>query len=503
MSHRSSACLWLGLLIGLLLPGSILAQPLYFVGAGSYTVGSSPRWIATGDFNRDGRTDIVSANLNSNNLSLLLGMVNGTFAPAISLPTIGSPYFVTWGDFNGDGWPDLAYTGFPTVGILLGNGAGGFGAARVVADVTAGVSAVVADFNGDNRLDLAVSETNAGDVHILMGDGTGGFAPGARYGPQNAFALAAADFNRDGRQDLAVPDRTNGLLKILLGNGSGGFSVTTMPSGGTSPVALVAADFNRDGFPDVAVLHQSTGGVAIHLGDGTGAFAAPRSFNPAGTNTLAVGDFDGDGNLDLAGGASVGVLRGDGAGGFGNVEGLGAPAALALAVADFDNNGHPDLAGIGTPALNVVVLLNMTIDTDGDGVLDRDDNCGTVPNPDQRDTDEDGPGDACDNCELSNPGQGDRDGNGVGDVCDDLLRFLRGAGGIADLQAGLDALNARVALLESARVSTDASIVQLQVSDRSQATDIAEMKRQIAELQLKVAYLMTNLPPGKKPTLVP
>lgn len=503
MSHRRAAWLSFGVLIGLLLPGSILALPLYFVGPVSYTVGSGPRWIATGDFNRDGRIDIVAANLNSNNLSLLLGNGSGAFAPAISLPTIGNPFFVTWGDFNGDGWPDLVYVGFSAVGILPGNGAGGFAAARVVSsDVPSGVYAVVSDFNGDNRLDLAVTETNAGDVHILLGDGTGGFTPGARYGPQNGLALAAADFNRDGRQDLAVPDRTNSLIKILLGDGSGGFSVTTMPSGGIFPVALEAADFNRDGFPDLSVLHQSTGGVAIHLGDGTGAFAAPRSFSPAGTNTLAVGDFDGDGNLDLAGGASVGVLRGDGAGGFGNPEGLGA-AALALDVADFDNNGHPDLAGIGTPSLTVVVLLNMTIDTDGDGVLDRDDNCRTVPNLDQRDTDEDGPGDACDNCEMSNPGQGDRDGNGVGDVCDDLLRFLRGAGGVADLQAGLDALTARVALLESTRISTDASIVQLQVSDRSQASDIAELKRQVAELQLKVAYLLNNLPPGKKPTLVP
>lgn len=512
MTYWRTTLISLGFLIAFVIPGTTLAQSVVFSN-GVISVGSNPRWIATGDFNRDGWTDIVSANVTGISLSLVLGHGPGSSGGGGTLPTVGSPYFVTSGDFNGDGWPDLVYVnaGISTVGMLLGDGAGGFGAARVVADVLDEVSsaiyAAVADFNGDNRLDLAVTGASTGKVVILIGDGTGGFTRGGSFGPQSGLSLAVADFNRDGHPDLAVPDKTNNLLKILLGNGSGGFSSVSIPSGGVGPLILAAADFNRDGVTDVAVLHQSSGGIAVHLGDGAGGFATPRSVPAPASNTIAVGDFDGDGNLDLANGAvsnnRTAILLGDGTGGFGAPEFIEG-TSQSLVVSDIDSDGHPDLAGVAVSTPNAVeVMLNRTIDTDGDGLLDVNDNCRTVPNPDQRDGDEDGPGDVCDNCQLPNPSQADRDGNGIGDACDDLLGFLRGPGGIADLQAGLDALNARIALLESAKVSTDAKIVQLQISDRSQANDIEEIKRQIAELQLKVAFLMNNLPPGKKPTLVP
>lgn len=128
-----------------------------------------------------------------------------------------------------------------------------------------------------------------------------------------------------------------------------------------------------------------------------------------------------------------------------------------------------------------------------------------APNADQVDIDADGAGDAGDNCPpLYTIDQVDRDGNGVGDACDVLVSFLSSVPEIAALQAGLDALTARVGLLESLLLSSQERLVGLEVSDRSQGSQITLLKSQIADLQRKVAFLLNTLTSQKSgPTLVP
>jgi len=137
-------------------------------------------------------------------------------------------------------------------------------------------------------------------------------------------SVAMGDFNGDGKPDLAIANG-DGTVTVLLGNGAGGFAAAAGSpfAAGSGPSSVAVGDFNGDGKPDLAIADYNGDNVTVLLGDGTGRFtAAPSSPFPAGSqpNSVAVGDFNGDGKLDLAianyNSNNVTVLLGDGAGGF-------------------------------------------------------------------------------------------------------------------------------------------------------------------------------------------
>ena len=283
-----------------------------------FPAGSGPSAVAVGDFNGDGKPDLAIADYTGNNVTVLLGDGTGRFtaAPNSPFPAGSQPNSVAVGDFNGDGKPDLAIANYNSnnVTVLLGNGAGGFTAApgSPFPAGTQPYSVAVGDFNGDGKPDLAIANVASGNVTVLLGSGTGGFtaAPGSPFdvGPYPE-SVVVADFNADGKLDIAVAGvglyQSSGLnVTVLLGDGAGGFrAVQSGPSAtGDSPTALAAGDFNEDGLPDLAVINPETGTVAVLLGDGTGGFTAgPGSPFTAGTQpvSLAAGDFNVDGKPDL------------------------------------------------------------------------------------------------------------------------------------------------------------------------------------------------------------
>src|ERR1700730_1820910 len=247
----------------------------------------------TGDFNGDGKPDLVSCN--GNQITVLLGNGDGTFhaLSAISNPQGIRPLFFVTADLNNDGKTDLV--GFASVNALyiqlvtlLGNGDGTFQSPvlspAAIENQRFPSSIAVDDFNADGRIDLAVTFFNSGvgggpgDVEVFLGNGDGTLQspivyPLSNLGSSHPNGLAVGDFNRDGKLDLIVSDTLNAVA-ILRGNGDGSFQAPTTFSvvGGQ----LASADLNGDGKADLIVIGPTY--ASVFLGNGDGTFAACNEF---------------------------------------------------------------------------------------------------------------------------------------------------------------------------------------------------------------------------------
>ncbi len=182
----------------------------------NYPVGNVQTGVMAGDFNRDGELDLAVANWGSNTVSILPGNGDGTFQPHVDYATGNSPGVLTIADLNGDGNLDLAIPNQAsgTVSVLLGNGDGTF---RPHVDYQAPHSggADAADFNQDGTLDLVVSGPNG--VDILLGNSDGTFqAPLSFPTGNHPWNPLPADFNGDGRIDLGISNWSDGTVAVFL-----------------------------------------------------------------------------------------------------------------------------------------------------------------------------------------------------------------------------------------------------------------------------------------------
>ena len=355
--------------------------------------GGSTQSVAA-DLNGDGVPDLAILNpCNSSycgsgyaSVAVMIGNGDGSFqAPVLYATGSFQPMSLAAGDFNNDGAVDLVVAsqcassvncGTGQVIVLLGNGDGTF-QSPVPYSTGNGSSyfVVTADFNGDGNLDLAVANQTSGNstLAIMLGNGDGTFQAPAAYstGAASAVFLAVADFNMDGAADLvAANGGTADSVSVLLGNGDGTFQNPVIyPSGGAIANAAAVADFNGDGVPDLAVVNgcatytnlscSPNGSVGILLGNGDGTFQPPVAYGSAGNSpsSIAVADFNGDGNIDLAvanaappGGASgdgsLSLLLGNGAGNFQSAVtyDAGGTYSASISAADFNSDGQPDVA---------------------------------------------------------------------------------------------------------------------------------------------------------------
>lgn len=269
----------------------------------SYYAGISPTASAVGDFDHDGKLDLAILS-QSSGLFILSGNGDGTFQPAVRYRAGTTPFAVAVGDFNRDGSLDLAVlngTG-NSVSIFLGKGDGTFAPYKSFPTPPTPHALTIGDFNGDGNLDLVVAGLTAvGDVAILLGRGDGTFAPYHTLATGGYFAVTSADFNGDGHLDLAVGSY-NSDVEILLGNGDGTFQNPLGYPAGTTPAVIVVGDFNADGKLDLAVGDEDypPSGVYMLLGNGNGTFQSAVNFSSSSlVDGIAVGDFNGDGRLDL------------------------------------------------------------------------------------------------------------------------------------------------------------------------------------------------------------
>ena len=290
--------------------GNFVEQMVYPTGDDSF-----PTVVAVDHINRDEHFDIAIINKDANNIGILLGNGNGTFAEQIMIPT-GSGSATTamaFGEFNRDSHLDFAiiftHTDTESLGIWLGNGDGTF-AEQAPLSLTLycwSYSIATGDFNRDGQLDLALTCVGLDNVVVLFGIGNGTFSgkivlsTGYNSGPNR---VAVKDFNCDNYVDLAVLNRWRHNVGIWLGNGNGTFeSQKTYSTGPASlPSSMVVNDFNNDNILDIATLNTLSQNVGIHLGTGNGTFLEQITYL-SGANvhlpSIAAGDFNSDGKLDL------------------------------------------------------------------------------------------------------------------------------------------------------------------------------------------------------------
>jgi hypothetical protein len=194
--------------------------------------------------------------------------------------------------------------------------------------VAASPAAVAAgDFNGDGKLDVATANAD-GSVSVLLNKGNGTFNAAVNYtAGLEPTSIAVGDFNGDGKLDLVVANCTcqrrnppPGSVSVFLGNGDGTFQAAMNYVTGSSPQSVAVGDFNGDGKPDLAVANYTANTVSILLGNGDGSFRAGVDHPVRLPLQLAVGDFNGDGTLQPArhhntgpspGSLAVGDFNGD------------------------------------------------------------------------------------------------------------------------------------------------------------------------------------------------
>ena len=308
------------------------------------------------DFNSDGKVDVAAAD--GTTFSIRTGAGGSYFAPATAPTLTGctNPSGVVTNDFNNDGKPDLAVRCDANFFVLLGDGAGAFAVGTPVAltgtpSVYTMTRMVVDDFNGDGRMDLAITGSSADRMEVFLGDGIGGMTSSAVVNFTAASApgtMVVVDWDLDGKLDIVVG--VAGNFAYVKGDGTGGFAAPTYTVGPAAIWDLDSGDLDGDGFPDIIGVSNSGNQFYVIWGNGGSSLPAATSVTPAitvsGYVTIRLYDTDLDGKPEVFlvpnGGNGPQMFKLTGRA-FGTPRVFMGGATLALDFVDIDGDHKPDL----------------------------------------------------------------------------------------------------------------------------------------------------------------
>ena len=342
--------------------------------------------VAIGDCTDDNILDIVIADYNTNSINIFMGYGNGTFIHYITYSTgdNSSPAYVLVDDLNNDNISDIVVANFDSynIGLFFGYGNGTY------TDMTplsarpnsAPYSVATGHLNNDTWIDIAVAHSEK-SVGIFFGYGNGSFSSEKTYSTgfqSDLYAITIADLNNDTKLDIVIADfgHDNGNIGIFYGYGDGTFAVYKTYSTGykSEPLAFVVYDFNNDTRLDLAIGYQTKDSVGIMLQYKTEPFATPSRFstgNDSHPMSVATGDFNSDGKLDIAvanfGGKNVGILLGNGKGKFVTQKTYSSgenSRPISIAVGDFNSDNHLDIVVVDSETNNIVIFRG-----DGNGTV--------------------------------------------------------------------------------------------------------------------------------------
>ena len=262
--------------------------------------------IVTGDFNLDGKLDLLTAGNGSGGsaeLTTLLGRGDGTFPTrVVRVEPAGIGLDLVPADYDADGDLDVAFMGTDGIRILFNNGTGSFPQGRTSPGATSANWLASSDVDGDGDIDLLALSQQEYRLFVLKNDGSGNLAPPVAYstGLPSPFGMAVADIDGDGDQDVAVThQRDLAWVTVLMKNdGSGSFTFASSVTGSSLGQSTQPnfGDFDGDGDQDLLT-------ATLHFNDGNGNFGEVKwwgQWETGHSRRRVLGDFDGDGDLDIS-----------------------------------------------------------------------------------------------------------------------------------------------------------------------------------------------------------